>query len=75
MFHRCHVSVKDDVTYVVNDAVSGTYTISFAVATGTLSGTASVRVSEKILSRNMSILTISCERCHKEIDFAEWRKE
>ena len=47
--HTFYVSANSNKTYTVNDAVSGTHTITFTTASGDLSGTVRVRVSEEPL--------------------------
>lgn len=47
--HTFYVSANSNKTYTVNNAVSGTHTITFATASGYLSGTVRVRVSEEPL--------------------------
>ncbi len=47
--HTFYVPANSNKTYTVNNAVSGTHTITFATASGTLSGTVRVRVSEEPL--------------------------
>lgn len=47
--HTFYVPANSSKTYTVNDAVSGTHTITFATASGVLSGTVRVRVSEEPL--------------------------
>lgn len=47
--HTFYVPANSNKTYTVNDAVSGTHTITFATASGDLSGTVRVRVSEEPL--------------------------
>lgn len=47
--HRYYVSANDSRTYVINDAVSGTHTISFDAGSESVSGTVRVRVSNEML--------------------------
>ena len=47
--HTFYVPANSNKTYTVNDAVSGTHTITFTTASGDLSGTVRVRVSEEPL--------------------------
>lgn len=47
--HTFYVPASSSKTYTVNDAVSGNHTITFATASGDLSGTVRVRVSEEPL--------------------------
>lgn len=47
--HTFYVPANSNKTYTVNNAVSGTHTITFATASGYLSGTVRVRVSEEPL--------------------------
>lgn len=47
--HTFYVPANSNKSYTVNDAVSGTHTITFATASGDLSGTVRVRVSDTTL--------------------------
>ncbi|MGM9564508.1 hypothetical protein [Evtepia sp.] len=47
--HTFYVPANSNKTYTVNNAVSGTHTITFTTANGDLSGTVRVRVSEEPL--------------------------
>lgn len=47
--HTFYVPANSNKTYTVNDAVSGNHIITFATASGVLSGTVRVRVSEEPL--------------------------
>ena len=47
--HTFYVPANSSKTYTVNGAVSGNHTITFATASGVLSGTVRVRVSEEPL--------------------------
>ena len=49
-YHQYYVPAKDSRTYVVNNAVSGSHSISFDAGGGDVSGTVRVRVSEEPLS-------------------------
>lgn len=47
--HTFYVPANSNKSYTVNNAVSGTHTITFATASGDLSGTVRVRVSDTTL--------------------------